>query len=136
MPGPVAMSFAPDAGGAVSRTILVVEDDRAIRETLRGVLEDEGYAVEVAEDGEVALVRIREAPPALIVLDIGLPLVDGFGVAEGAQKLYGQSVPIIVITAAGRAGEAAERIGAFAFLAKPFDLDRLLNLVERVVGKP
>ena len=114
-----------------STPILVVEDDPQVRRTIQWTLEAEGFTVALAEDGRAALDWAQQRRPALLVLDIGLRLVDGYGVAAGVRATHGESVPILVVTADGRAAEKAERTGAFAYLNKPFDLDELVALVRR-----
>jgi CheY-like chemotaxis protein len=118
----------------VESPILVVDDDWQMREVLQQVLESEGFVVETATDGRQALERVARTRPALLLLDMGLPLVDGFGVAAGLRKLYADPPPIIVITADGRAAEKAQRVQAAAYLSKPFDLDRLCTVVWRSLG--
>jgi DNA-binding response OmpR family regulator len=113
--------------------ILVAEDDWEMREIIRDVLESEGYVVQTAADGRQALELATRSRPALLVLDMGLPLVDGFGVADGVRQAYADPPPIIVITADGRAAEKAERARAAACLPKPFDLDQLCSTVEDVL---
>lgn len=114
--------------------ILVVEDDQDVRHTIQWALEDEGYAVLTASDGKQALDRVQGRQPALVLLDMGLPVVDGYGVADGLRANYGDRVPILVITADGRAAEKAHRVGAVGYLHKPFDIDHLLGTVRRVLG--
>lgn len=118
----------------MAATILVVEDDPALQETLVAILEFEGYAVLRARHGLEALERLRQRLPDLIVLDLMLPLLDGFGLAAELDRegLRGR-VPILVLTADGHAGEKARRIGAEAYLAKPFDLGALVDMVARLV---
>jgi DNA-binding response OmpR family regulator len=113
-----------------SPRILVVDDDPSLRQLIQWTLEDEGWAVDTAADGRQALDRAARERPRLVVLDMGLPLVDGFGVAAGLHALYGDAVPIVVITADGQAAAKAARVGARAHLAKPFELDDLCALVR------
>lgn len=111
--------------------VLVVEDDLHLRQTIEWTLEDEGIAVEVAADGEEALAFARHNRPALVLLDMGLPRIDGFGVAQGLREMHGGSVPVVVLTADGRAAEKAARVGAVAYLRKPFELEELIAIVRR-----
>jgi CheY-like chemotaxis protein len=120
-----------EAGSDHNAAVLVVDDDPDLRLTIQWVLEDEGFQVVTASDGREALDRSRRHRPSLVVLDMGLPVVDGFGVAAGLQETYGGAVPILVVTADGRAAEKAARVGAFAYLKKPFDLDALIASVQR-----
>lgn len=115
----------------VARPILVVEDERPLRETIQWLLEDDGLTVEPAANGQVALDLAARFRPALVVLDMALPLVNGDGVADGLRGMYGEDVPILLTTADGRASEKAIRVGAYAYLQKPFDIDALLREVHR-----
>jgi CheY-like chemotaxis protein len=122
-----------------SRLILVVDDDEALRRLLFGALADEGYAVMEASDGAVALARVHEAAPGLILLDMRMPVMDGWEFARRYRALPGPHAPIVCVTAAAN-GAAVEvrgaQIGAVASLSKPFDLDDLLTLVGRYVPLP
>ena len=115
-------------------SILVVDDDPEIRDVVRWLLEDEGWAVETASDGRDALDRATRARPALIVLDMGLPILSGEEVAMRLHDVYAHPPPIIVVSADGRAGEKAARIGAASYLHKPFDVDVLVRLVQRTLS--
>jgi CheY-like chemotaxis protein len=115
-------------------TILVVDDDPEIRDVVRWLLEDEGWTVETASDGRDALERATQARPALIVLDMGLPILSGEEVANRLRLYFREPPPIVVVSADGRAGEKAARIGAAAYLHKPFDVDELARLVRRALS--
>ncbi len=116
--------------------ILVVDDDPEIRDVVRWLLEDEGWTVETASDGRDALERATRERPALIVLDMGLPIINGEEVARRLRQVYASPPPIVVVSADGRAGEKAARIGAASYLHKPFDVDALARLVRRELGNP
>lgn len=111
-------------------SILVVDDDESIRDMLGDVLRSAGYAVRSASDGESALAELDAEHPALVLLDMRMPKVDGW---EFARRLNGRGVrvPILVMTAIRDARRAADEIGADGYLAKPFDIDRLLTQVSR-----
>jgi DNA-binding response OmpR family regulator len=111
--------------------ILVVDDDPRIRQAIRWALEEEGFVVETAADGRQAPERAVGVRPALVVLDMRLPVVDGATVADGLRAAYGEPPPIILITADDRAEEKARRVGAYAHLPKPFDLDELIATIQR-----
>ena len=110
--------------------VLVVDDDADMRLAMDEVLTDHGLLVEVAGDGREALQRAADRRPALVILDITLPIVDGYGVADALHEQYG-TIPILAITADGRAPQKAHRVGAYAYLRKPFELDDLVRMVER-----
>jgi CheY-like chemotaxis protein len=115
--------------------ILVVDDDPSIREVIAETLRLEGYWVVEAADGAEALHRIGEQLPSLILLDMRMPVLDGWGVAH-ALKERGIRVPTVVVTAASNAEAWAREIAAEGYLAKPFQDTELLQLVERFAGPP
>jgi CheY-like chemotaxis protein len=117
------------------KPILVVDDDSSIRHTLSEILEMEGYAVETASDGAEALAKVERARPALVLLDMRMPVMDGWGFAREVRA-RGLRLTILVMTAAQDARHWAQEIGADGYLAKPFDLMDLLNAVERLSGPP
>ena len=125
-----------DPSARLGAVVLVVDDDPEIRDVVRWLLEDEGWTVETASDGRDALERATRARPALIVLDMGLPILSGEEVAMRLHDVYVDPPPIIVVIADGRAGEKAARIGAASYLHKPFDVDALARLVRRTLGNP
>lgn len=110
-------------------SVLVVDDEPSIVQFIGAALEDEGFDVSTAADGRRAVEMVTEDRPDLVVLDMMLPRLNGDGVASELRRLHGD-IPILVITADGSAREKADRVGAFAYLHKPFDLDRLLTLVR------
>jgi two-component system chemotaxis response regulator CheY len=115
--------------------ILVVEDDDAIRELVSDVLRDDGYDVREATNGAEALEQIRGERPDLIVLDLMMPVMDGWTfVEECRDSSYCDGVPIVVTSASHDLPRTAERLRSFGVrtcLAKPFDVEGLLALVER-----
>jgi two-component system chemotaxis response regulator CheY len=117
--------------------ILVVEDDDAIRELVSDVLRDDGYEVREATNGAEALGRIQDERPDLIVLDLMMPVMDGWTFVEKCHRqAFCNDVPIIVTSASHDLPRTAERLRSFGVrtcLAKPFDVDGLLALVERYV---
>ncbi|GAC1325324.1 MAG: hypothetical protein NVSMB2_23860 [Chloroflexota bacterium] len=115
--------------------VLVVEDDVILRETLQWALEDEGLQVMLAVDGLDALERAAIATPDLVVLDMGLPGLDGYGVAAGLRAQHGEHISILVVTADGGAREKARRVGAYAYLHKPFDIDKFVERVKEGIAQ-
>jgi CheY-like chemotaxis protein len=120
------------------KEILVVDDDRDIRETLGDILLHEGYQVELAENGARALELIRRGPrPALVLLDLMMPVMSGWEFLEEAEQDEElAAIPVLVVSAmpAPLAPEAAKG-GVKACLHKPLQLDRLLDLVHQYVDK-
>jgi DNA-binding response OmpR family regulator len=102
-----------------------------LRETLRWALEDDGLDVATAIDGPDAVQQASHRQPNLVVLDMSLPGLDGFGVAGELRARYGHQLPILVITADGQPRQKAERVGAYAFLHKPFDVNVLMRLIRQ-----
>src|SRR3990172_772420 len=121
-----------------SATILIVDDERKIRDLVRSYLEREGYSVLVADTGERALEAMERAHPDLVVLDLMLPDLTG---EEGARSVRSHSsVPIIMLTAKASEDDrvAGLRLGADDYLIKPFSPRELVARVEaglrRAVG--
>jgi DNA-binding response OmpR family regulator len=117
------------------RPILVVDDDAAILEIVADVLQDEGYPVETALNGATALEAVERAAPRLVLLDMRMPLLDGWGFARVLRE-RGIELPILVMTAARDAAGWADEIGAAGFLAKPFDIAELLGAVRGHAAPP
>lgn len=111
--------------------ILVVDDDPSILETVSGILDLEGYPVETASNGREALAALDRVQPSLVLLDMRMPVLDGWGFARELQQ-RGIKLPILVMTAAQNARRWAEEIGAQGYVPKPFELNDLLAAVERV----
>jgi two-component system, chemotaxis family, chemotaxis protein CheY len=110
--------------------VLVVDDDPDVLEVVGDLLADEGYAVSTARNGAEALEQAGRAPPDLILLDMIMPVMDGWAFAREYGQLPGPRAPIIV-TAATFAEDRARQIGAAAHCAKPFEADTLLALVRQ-----
>jgi len=118
----------------MSLDILVVDDERDIRELVAGVLEDEGYATRGAADSTAALEAIAERRPSLVLLDVWLQgsRLDGLELLDEIKR-RDSSIPVLVISGHGNldTAVAAIRRGASDFIEKPFEAERLLLLVER-----
>ena len=119
-----------EEGGAGGKPILVVDDDPGILAMLRDLLESEGLVVRTASNGEEALDALSEVAPSLILLDMRMPVLDGWGFAE-RFRARALTYPIVVMTAAESAQRWAEEIGATGYIAKPFDVNELLQTIER-----
>ena len=114
------------------RKILVVDDDPSILDTLDEFLDMEGYSVQTAINGQDALGRLKYTNPSLVLLDMRMPVLDGWGFAKALQEL-GLKIPVLVMTAAQDARQWAEEVGAAGYVSKPFDLSELLAMVERTI---
>lgn len=117
------------------RRTLVVDDDRDIAELVRLALTDEGYDVVVATNGSAALEALLAAPFDLILLDMRMPVMDGWEFAQAYQATAEPRAPVIVVTAARDTAERAAEINADGFLAKPFSLEELFETVSRHVRR-
>ena len=121
--------------------VLVVEDDRAVRESLRRSLEFNGYKVSTAADGAEALAGISGINPDAVVMDVMMPRLDGLETTRALRKV-GNAVPILVLTARDAVGDRVEGLdaGADDYLSKPFALEELLArlraLLRRVTPGP
>lgn len=120
----------------MSARVLVVDDDAVIRELLRVTLVTEGLTVETARDGQEGLAQALVEPPDCIVLDVMMPGLDGFGVAERLlQDERTRHVPIVFLTARTQDADLARgrRLGAAAYVTKPFDVADIADLVHQLV---
>lgn len=112
--------------------LLVVDDDPSILSTIAEILLSEDYLVETARNGLEALRVMERSRPWLVLLDMRMPVLDGWGFVQAlAERRI--SVPVVVMTAAQDARAWAAEVGAAGYLAKPFDLNDLLNAVERLL---
>jgi len=116
---------------SVTGRVLVVDDDPDILDALSEILEVEGYEVQRARNGREALQRLEHAPPDLVLLDLMMPVMDGW---EFARSLDPDArPPIIVLSADRNVSVKAQEIGALGWLAKPFELSELLAVVRRAI---
>jgi DNA-binding response OmpR family regulator len=118
----------------VSR-VLIVDDDPSIRQVIAFALGDEGHEVGEAADGRAALELIERWPPDLILLDMKMPGLDGWQFVKLYRARHGHRCPILALTAASDAAQRAAEVDADSYLAKPFDLDALLDRVNILVAK-
>src|SRR6478736_2495981 len=124
------------ASGGGRATILVVEDDTAMRTFLREVLEEDGYTVEGAAGGRSGVERVRQGGIDLVVSDVTLPDRDGLDMLREIKAVT-PSPHVITITAFGSIDTAirAVKLGAFDYLTKPFDVDQLILSVEKALAE-
>ena len=113
-----------------SRPILIVDDDRDILAVEREVLSEHGFTVREAHDGAEALRAMDDDPPAMIVLDVQMPGIDGPTFARELRMRL-KHVPLVIVTGVADPKREADRCNAEAYLAKPFHADDLLRLVRR-----
>ena len=121
------------------KTILIVDDEPSVREVLIGYFEHQygprGYTVETASDGTQALAAVRRRRPALILLDIEMPGMDGVEALRGVRAID-PAIPVIMVTGNASTRVAGEVIkdGAYSYLPKPFKFQYLDHLVATVLG--
>lgn len=114
--------------------VLVVEDDADLRESICTVLKDAGYAFWAAENGEIALARAREERPCLILLDLMMPIMNGWEFrSEQLRDPQISAIPVVIMTADGRAAEKARNLHA-DYLRKPIRLELLLEVIDGYCG--
>jgi CheY-like chemotaxis protein len=111
--------------------VLVVDDQEAIRETLQTALDDEGFTVECAANGREALDILERWKPCVILLDLMMPVMDGWAFCAEQQRA-GNTVPVVLLSAAGELERHKEALGAAAVVPKPFDLDHVISAIEKV----
>lgn len=122
----------------MSLKILAIDDSRTMRNLLKATLCPAGFDVDIAEDGEDGLRRFDETDPDIVITDINMPRLDGFGFIEAArQRKRDRVVPILVLsTESGDQMKArARESGASGWIVKPFDEEKLLWAIERVASK-
>jgi CheY-like chemotaxis protein len=119
-----------------SPLVLIVDDDPDMLDLVEQAIVDRGYRAARANNGEEALARTAEAEPQLILLDMRMPVMDGWSFARVFRERYGRLIPIIVMTAAEDSKLRADEVGAEADLGKPFELERLYEVVADTVGPP
>jgi CheY-like chemotaxis protein len=121
----------------MGKRLLVVEDDRDLRRNMQSLFESEGYLVDVAENGQVALDFLIQATelPEVILLDLMMPVMDGFQFRDAQVQIPKfASIPVIVLTADGHIEEKKVRSRATAALRKPADVELILSTVEKLTA--
>ena len=119
----------------MAKTVLIVEDDRNIADLLRLYLEKEGYEVAIAYTGLKGVEKFREVQPSLVLLDVMLPEMDGWGVCRTIRAE--SKVPIIMLTAKGETEDkvAGLKQGADDYITKPFEMKEVLARIEAVLRR-
>ena len=117
--------------------ILVADDERGICQALSRLLEREGHVPVIASNGREAIELVRSERPDAVFLDIQMPGMDGLQALERIQA-QAQGLPVVIMTAYGSMETAMEaiRLGAFDYLGKPLDLERIRSLLQRLLHKP
>ena len=121
----------------MSLSVLAIDDSRTMRNLLSAALGRVGYKVDLAEDGDAGLKRFADSDPDVVITDINMPNLDGFGFIEQARKLNrDRIVPILVLTteSAPELRARARKAGATGWIVKPFDDEKLVWAIERVAN--
>jgi two-component system, chemotaxis family, chemotaxis protein CheY len=117
------------------RVVLVVEDDESIRNVITDILEERGFRVLAAANGADALDYVGTTRPDVMVLDLLMPVMHGWDFMETyAERTGGERIPIVVVSVNTALPRSFNRFGVHSVVAKPFDVDELLESVERAVG--
>ncbi|UCF30600.1 MAG: sigma-54-dependent Fis family transcriptional regulator [bacterium] len=116
--------------------ILVVDDEKRVRDSVRVILEDEGFSVLEAQDGETAFTRIAMESPDVVLLDIWMPGIDGLDVLK-VIKEQDESLPVVIMSGHGNIESAvkATKLGAYDFLEKPLSIDRLTLVLRNALNQ-
>lgn len=117
--------------------VLAIDDSRTIRSLVRKVMEDAGFQCVCAEDGVEGVHRFAEENPDIVITDINMPNMDGFGVIDSIRSgTSNRMVPILVLTteSADHLKAKAREAGATGWIVKPFDDETIVSLVRRVTG--
>src|ERR1035437_2832108 len=119
----------------MNKKILVVDDESSIRDALSKVLQAEDYEVLAAENGQEAIEKIQSEKVDLLLLDLGLPVKDGWDIVIWLTEVNSQ-LPVIIITGRWNQRELAEKMGADALMDKPLDVSRLLQTIRALTNEP
>jgi len=111
--------------------VLIVDDDDDILAIVAMHIEDDGFAVRTAHNGQEALEAIRERMPSLVLLDLKMPVMNGWDFVHRFRELYQHAAPIVVMSAIDAVGRRAADLGAEDWLAKPFEATALTEMVRR-----
>jgi CheY-like chemotaxis protein len=121
--------------GETARRVLIIDDDASVRDSLRKVLEEAGYGVVTAEDGQEGADQLRAGPFDLLVLDLNLPVLSGWDVLD-LVKTELPSLPLVILTGELHQCERGGFAGTDVVLEKPCDADLLLRTMEELLTAP
>ena len=116
-------------------TVLIVEDDRALREALADTIELAGFSCLQADCGEAGVAQLKRQQPDVILSDVNMPGMDGYGLLQYVTEHYAQ-IPMVLMTAYASVDQAvnAVQMGALDYLVKPVQANQLIELLQRVAG--
>jgi CheY-like chemotaxis protein len=121
--------------GGTAESILLVEDDDHIASLLQALLTDAGYSVLRARNGAVALRSLESSTPAAIILDLMMPVMDGWTfLARYREHRTSADIPIVVVSAVAPVQASAEELGVRAVLAKPFNIEDVVDAITDITG--
>jgi len=113
------------------RKVLVIDDDDALADVVRQVLRDAGYSVATVRHGAAALELTKHVAPDLILLDLSMPIMDGWSFVGQYRRSGHDGARIVLLTANEQAPDIAHSLGADGYITKPFDVDDLVAIVRR-----
>lgn len=131
----VAAAISPGEGHRRHNKVLVVDDDASVRESLKKLLREAGYAVSLAANGQDALERLRGQTLDLLILDLGLPTQSGWDIFEHIAN-EDPALPVIILTGRANQIRLAAAAGVGALLEKPVDPSELLRTISEVIAEP
>lgn len=117
----------------MGKTVLVVDDNKEIRDTFAFLLEYDDYEVKQAENGVEALCMMMGRPADVVITDYQMPKMDGLQLLEICRAMW-PDVPVIMVSGTEGSATLARQHGAFAWLSKPYDIDHLLDLIRRAMA--
>lgn len=121
----------------MTRTILTIDDSKAVRDMILFTLEPEGFAVVGAENGAEGLERMRAARPAMVITDLNMPVMNGLDfIAAARAETTGAGIPIVMLTteSAPEMKAKGKAAGATGWINKPFDADKLIAVTRKLLG--
>jgi len=119
-----------------SGSVLIVDDDVDIVQMMELILKAEGYQVRVAPTGKAGLEEVRREMPSIILLDMKMPVMDGWEFIRLLRAEHAEVPPVVIVSAAEDARIWAQQVGAAGWLPKPFDIDQLIQCVKKYSKKP
>lgn len=129
---------APDSSTPFAALVLVVDDDPDLRRMTVSLLTGNGHGVIEARHGEEAMARLSEHPPDLVIMDLHMPVMDGWQFRAAQQRLPDASLaatPVLLLTSADSAGEHAATLRAVGLVTKPFEPDQLLQAIQEALTR-
>ena len=128
--------FVGTSRGRERPIVLIVDDDAALRASLRASLESDGVEVREAGSAEEGMAALEDEPPSLVLLDVMMPQVDGWEMLRLVRERHGlEAVPVVMFSGSANGADEAERRGAQGFVGKPFDPEKLLASTRQLLRR-